>query len=81
MTHPINPSQPMFVEVGTRFINVASIAYVEINRGIHGQEVFIYLNASKTDGKLQRIEVGSKDEADQIGAFINAHLSVGANQS
>ncbi len=67
-------SRPLFVEVGNRFINVSSIAYVERMHTPRGDSIYLYLNVCKPDGKLQRIEILEQDEAVQIGNFIDSHL-------
>lgn len=74
MQNAVNPIQPLFVEIGNRFINVSSIAYIERMHTPRGDSVYVYLNVSKPDGKLQHIEILGQDEAIQIGHFINSHL-------
>ena len=81
MTTTINPSVPMFLEVGKKFINIASIAYVKTVQGPHGGDVYIYLNVSKPDGKLQFIQPETPEEVEQVGTFVNAHLFGKVNET
>lgn len=70
----ISAATPMFVEVGKRFVNVASIAYVQKVRGLHGESIFVYLNVSQPDGKLHSFQLETEEEAQQIATFINTYL-------
>jgi hypothetical protein len=70
VTTKINPTSPSFLKVGNRYINVASIAFIEDVNHLGGTDVYIHLNASKPDGKLQSIKLRTVQERKQIRAFL-----------